>query len=168
MCGRYFKFPLNLPQPSLPSDGAVRLSGLARLVRRICVLREQGDATVAAQLEKNDLANAVRDLRLAEGLDAVSAEELRAIFATEERRVADASVLAELLLPQLRDAWANAPKQSSGASAGIRRESPVAAPAPRVTEPVAGSPAITDLLDAMLAADGATRRQSASRRVDQF
>lgn len=139
------------------------MSGIVRLVRRICVLRERGEAAAAARLEENDFATAVRDLRLAEGPDALPAEELQTIFAAEEQRVANAAVLAELLIPQLRGALADGAFPSTGPATNLRRETPAPFAVARVSEPVAGSPAITDLLDAMLAADGAARRQSTSR-----
>lgn len=142
------------------------MSGIVRLVRRICVLRERGEAAAAARLEENDFATAVRDLRLAEGPEALPAGELHAIFAAEEERVANAAVLVELLLPQLRGALAEIPASTPVGTVSVRHETSAPFAVARVTEPVAGSPAITDLLDAMLAADGATRRQSAGRRSD--
>lgn len=157
---------MNLPQPNHRAGGPTRLSGIVRLVRRVCVLRERGEAAAAARLEENDFATAVRDLRLAEGPDAVTAEELQAMFAAEEERVANAAVLAELLVPQLRGALADGAGPSPAATVSARRETPAPFAVARVTEPVAGSPAITDLLDAMLAADGAARRQSSGRRSD--
>lgn len=129
------------------------------MVRQICLLREQGEAVAATRLEENDFATAVRDLRLAEGLEAVTEAELQAMFLNEERRVADAVVLAELLIPRL--AGAMAPAAANGqrpATIQLRtRDEPVSVT--RVAESGAGSPAIPDLLDAMLAADSAARRR---------
>ena len=126
------------------------------MVRQICLLREQGDAVQAAQLQENDLAAAVRDLRLAQGAAALPEAELQAMFATEEQRVADAVILSELLLPRL---VGKGPALSGPAHSGTRRagqESPVVA----AKAPAAGPPAIPDLLDAMLAAERTGRRQS--------
>ena len=136
-----------------------------RLVRRICVLREQGEAAAAAALEENEFPTAVRDIRLAEGPDALPEGELQAIFLNEERRVADAMVLAELLIPRLVGsipAVSTAePRQSMNDSREkIARHS-------RPTEPANGSPAIPDLLDGMFAADDAARRQSANHRTNR-
>lgn len=128
-------------------------------------MREQGEATDAEKLVENELAAAVRDIRLAEGPEALPAGELQAIFVNEERRVADAVVLAELLIPQLAGSLPTAngvgsrPRESEPG-----RRAPVATLSP-VADPVAGSPAIPDLLDAMLAADAAARRQTAGRRA---
>jgi len=126
-------------------------------------LREQGEAAAAAQLEANELASAVRDIRLADGLEALTEGGLQAMFVHEERRVADAVVLAELLIPQLAGSIPAArgaglpPGPTDGRAAGDSFS--------RGVDPVAGPPAIPDLLDAMLAADAAARRQSANRRA---
>ncbi len=77
------------------------VAGVARVVRQICLLREQGDAVQAARLQENELAGAVRDLRLAQGPSALPEAELQAMFALEERRVAEAAILSELLIPRL-------------------------------------------------------------------
>jgi hypothetical protein len=86
------------------------------------------------------------------------------VFANEERRVADAVVLAELLIPQLAAAG------PVGSGAGRRTQLPAGREAPAVSHPspapAAGAPAIPDLLDAMLAADAAARRQPAARRAN--
>lgn len=156
---------VNPPVSNFRSAGADRLAGLARLARRICVLRERGEGVAADQLEKNEFGNMVRDIRLAEGPDAVPESELRVVFATEERRVADAAVLAELLAPQLAAVVA----KESRTAAHVHQPataSPYEIPTifSRTPEPAtAGSTAIPDLLDAMLAADGAARRQRGSR-----
>ena len=139
------------------------MADIARLVRRICVLREKGEAAAAARLEENEFSTAIRDIRLADGPEALPESEILAIFLNEERRVADAAVLAELLIPKLAGSIPSA-------SGPVLRQSPtsereVTVPVSRVAETVAGSPAIPDLLDAMFAADDAARRQSGSQRV---
>ena len=142
---------LNHP-PTKPLPAA----GIARVVRQICLLREQGDAAQAARLQENDLADAVRDLRLAHGPAVLPEAELQAMFAAEEQRVAEAVILSELLIPRLVESWPvhSGPVRSAASRPG--RESPsVAAPAP-----AAGPPAIPDLLDAMLAAERPGRRPS--------
>ena len=154
---------MNSTPTSYRSAGAIRLTGIARLVRRICLLREQGDAAGAAKLEGNELAPAVRDIRLAEGLESLPEGELQTMFLNEERRVADAMILAELLIPPL---IASIPL-ANGAGHRPIPPSGRATPAafPLATDPAAGSPAIPDLLDAMLAADAAARRQLPNRRA---
>jgi len=132
------------------------LAGLARLIRQVCLLRESGDAAQAAQLRNGGLADAVRDYRLAHGPQALPESELQAMFAAEERRVAEAAILSELLVPRLAACF---PADSaSGRSAPLRpgaaRGGISTGPAP---SPV-GPPVISDLLDAMLAAERNTGR----------
>lgn len=134
------------------------MSGITRLVRRVCLLREQGEAEAAARFEQNELATAVRDLRLAEGLEAVRDEELQELFIREEQRVADAVILAELLAPRLASVRPPVPAVQVTTPVQVRRDEFVSTP--RVIESGAGSTAIPDLLDAMLAADSAARRRS--------
>ena len=126
------------------------MAGIVRLIRRIWVLREQGEAAHAKHLQENELAVAIRDFRLALGPDALPETELQAIIATEEQRVAEAAILSELLLPRLAGLVPARPGllRSAGASPG---------PALAVAQ-AAGPPAISTLLDAMLAAERADRR----------
>lgn len=139
---------LNSSPPSDRSAGADPLAGVARLIRRICLLREQGEAAPAAHLEANELANAIRDFRLQHGPAALPGEKLREIFATEEEHVVDAMVLAELLIPQLTRFM---PEAVNSRPASLSVEPPQPVPSPRVF--TGDSPAIPDLLDAMLEAE---------------
>lgn len=133
--------------------------GIARLIRQVCLLRERGEPFRATQLHDRELADAVRDYRLAHGPAALPESELRTMFATEEHRVAEAVILSELLLPRLVECFPDgtgAVRSTPGA--------PLIAPGP---SSVAGPPTISDLLDAMLAAERhnrppapATRRES--------
>lgn len=136
---------------NLEPPAAGRVAGITRLMRRICLLREQGDDAQAARLHEHDLPAAVRELRAAHGTEALSEAELRTLFAAEEQRVAEAVVLAELLIPQL-----------TGPRPPVPARAVPAAPVPaRPRAPAAdarGSPAIPDLLDAMLAAERTGRR----------
>jgi hypothetical protein len=141
---------LNLSSTSQSATADARMTGLTRLVRRICLLREQGDAAQAGRLHEQEFATALRDLRLAQGPDVLPEKELRALFEQEEQRVAEAVILSELLIPRLVEGW---PAVSGPRSAG-----PARAPAPRPVAPAAGPPAIPDLLDAMLAAERNGRR----------
>jgi hypothetical protein len=140
----------NAPLQS-PSPAPDRLAGIARVVRQICLLREQGELLRATRLQEDELPAAVRDLRLAHGPEVLAESELRALFAAEERRVGDAVILAELLLPRLVGNW---PASSAGA------RPPVSLPpaASRGPAPAGSVPAIPDLLDAMLAAERTGRR----------
>lgn len=137
------------------------LAGISRCIRRICLLREQGDSTEAMRLERGELANAVRDIRLARGSDALPESELRAMFAAEEKRVTDAIVLSELLIPELVRSFASTashppmPARSApGGSPAYAADSasPFAQPA------TVGEPVIADMLDSMLASERTSRR----------
>lgn len=130
--------------------------GLARLIRQVCLLRECGETDRAAQLHDNDFATAVRDYRLAHGPEALPESELREMFATEERRVAEAVILSELLAPRLVGAM---PAASSGARPAAR-----IVPVADRSAPPSGPPAISDLLDAMLAAERTGRPSASAKR----
>lgn len=73
---------------------------------------------------------------------------MKAVFAREEDRVADASVLAEILLPQLRDALAAAGAPRVRAEE-LPQRAPAARPAPRTV--AAAAPGIADFIDEMIA-----------------
>lgn len=144
---------------SLPADVAP-LAGIVRCVRRICLLREQGNTADANRLEQNDLANAIRDLRLAHGPDTLPQAELQALFVAEERRVADAVILSELLIPQLVKSFPAAPLpqvQTRTATVATSSAEP-ATPFPRAAAAAGVSPIIADMLDAMLASERTGRR----------
>lgn len=143
---------------SLPAEISP-LAGIVRCVRRICLLREQGDAAEATRLEKNDLANAIRDVRLAHGPDTLPESELRALFAAEEKRVVDAVILSELLIPQLVKSFPPSslpPVQQTRPAPAVSAET--ATPFPRAAAAAGVSPIIADLLDAMLASERSGRR----------
>lgn len=130
-------------------------AGIARIVRQICLLREQGHAAQAERLQENELAAAVRDLRLAHGPEAFPDGDLRGLFAAEERRVAEAEILSSLLIPRLVAGW---PAAAGVRAPGGARPGPAPLPSGRPPGPAAGPPAIPDLLDAMLAAERPVRR----------
>ena len=143
------------PLPSIQRPGeSGRVAGLTRLIRQVCLLREQGDAAGAARLQEGAMAAAVRELRLAQGPDALSECELQGMFAAEERRVAEAVILSELLLPQLVGCL---PAASRPAQLAPQFTSETMAPPP-AHRPERRAPAITDLLDAMLAAERTASR----------
>ncbi len=72
----------------------------------MCLLREQGQADEAAQLEAGTLPEMVAALRGPDDTDATLAARLDSILALEMERVANAAVLAELLAPLLQPAVA--------------------------------------------------------------
>jgi hypothetical protein len=112
---------------------------LARLIRRICLLREMGDDAAASALEKNELPS------LAAGSDAADLGELSALFAAETDRAAETAMLAELIVARLT-------RFSSGREA-LAAVGPVPAESAARRAAPAATPAIADLLDAMLQHD---------------
>jgi len=129
------------------------MAGLSRLVRQICLLREQGDPAGAARLQEKDLATAVADMRQAHGAAALPDDALAALFAREAQRVSEALLTAELMVARLAELWSPLPavvRTASGPAGSASARSLPAAPA--------GPPAITDLLDAMLAAERTSTR----------
>lgn len=130
------------------------MAGLIRMIRQVCLLREQGDAEGAARLQENKLAAAVHEFRATHGPGALSESELQEMFSAEERRVAEAVILSELLLPQLVGCLPAASRPAPPAS------QPAFGPSVRLPVPRSegGAPAIPDLLDAMLAAERHGRR----------
>ena len=134
----------------MKADGT---ASLARLIRRICLLREQGNHPGADQLENTQLAAAVREFRAAHGPEALPESELQDMFALEEKQVIAAAIISELLLPQLVESIvaANSGGPNRSATAFHPRVSPPAVS--RAAANAAGPPVITELLDAMLAAE---------------
>lgn len=153
------KFQLNNSSSSQRADNfAARQTGVSRLVRQICLLREQGDTVEAGRLEANDLAALVDEIRREQGGATLRDEELQEIFSVETQRIADATLVADLLIPRLLETW-------NSFSAALPRPRPAAttpepAPIRAATTVPAGPPAISDLLDAMLAAERMSTRMS--------
>jgi ferritin-like protein len=129
------------------------MAGLSRLVRQICLLREQGDTAGAARLQEKDLATAVADMRQAHGAAALPDDALAALYAREAQRVSEALLTAELMVARLAELWSPLPAVMREASAP-----PASSPARSLPAIPAGPPAITDLLDAMLAAERTSTR----------
>lgn len=136
-------------KPSSGDDSS--LQSLTRLIRRICLLMEQGDENEAVRLERTQLAEAVRQYRHDHGPEALSEPRLAEMFVTEQQRAADAVALAELLIPQL--AARSEARRGLGAPAATGTS---VAPGRAATPPVATS--IPAFLDAMLADDAVRRR----------
>ena len=117
-----------------------------RIYRRVCVLRASGKIDEATQLENIELARALAVARLTPH----TADEESALLAEEAERVANASVLAELLAPMLAEhlrvdtAPAPAPVV---VAASIAPEKPSKASRPPAEKNV---PSIADLIDGML------------------
>lgn len=118
------------------------------LIRQFWIFREQGNTTAAGRLLEGDFSNALDEFRRRHGPEALPDQELLILFAAEERRVADAVALGEWLLPRLLAALP--PVQPDAVVRPVARSLP--ADSRPATIP-AGPPAISDLLDAMLAAE---------------
>lgn len=124
---------------------------VTRLIRRICLLREQGDAAGAHSLERDQLPAAVQLARTKLGPDALPEDELRRIFARESERAAEAITIAGLIVQQLTP---HALGGTSAASVRATRDREPPAPSARGRASGNTTPAIADLLDAMLANEG--------------
>lgn len=132
------------------------------IYRRICVLRARGLSVEAARLQSTELSRAVRALRQSLTGDADGEAQLRALFAREEERVANASVLAEILLPMLREsATASAPRAL--ATAPSLAAAPPSADRRRSSRPPAAAtaPGIADFIDEMIQQERAAPGTSA-------
>jgi hypothetical protein len=152
-------FPPHLAEPN-------PFAVINRHIRQICLLREQGDVAEAERVEQNEFANTLRDLRLAHGPQILPQTELNALFEAEHRRVADAVVFSELLIPQLVKSFSASPFPTqtravvAATAPSTPRDSVVSTPkAPAAT---GVSPMIADLLDAMLASERGGRRPLSS------
>lgn len=132
------------------------LAGIIRLIRRICLLREQGATAQANRLQAGELTAAVAEFRLWNGPDNLTEEKLCALFVSETELVREAMVLAEILAPQLVKLLPLA------ASAGPAPVFPTVLPDKPFRPLPDGPPAISDLLDAMLAAERPGRRSAPS------
>jgi hypothetical protein len=154
-----------LPNPSVSNFPAPPFSwsDVARVCRRVCVLRERGLNEEAERLRAGELMEMVATVRTPGDNDTDVTERLNHLFATEAERVANAAVLAELLLPQI-SARLNAVTTPTAAS-----KTPTAAvgvPA-RAEKPAQRSGSIADFIDDMIAQDKPTDRSGpgAQRRA---
>lgn len=133
---------------------------MARLCRRICLLRERGLDDDAQRLHSGTLGALISQLRDAAGPDTTVVDQrLQQIMATENERVANAAVLAELLAPLLSDK-ALAPSAAADAF-------PPATPAPQPVRPPSHPP-FTDIatfIDEMIAHERTSRRGDPQRRA---
>ena len=153
-------FPPHLAEPN-------PFAGINRCIRQICLLREQGNVAEAERVEKTEFANTLRDLRLKHGPEILPQSELNALFEAEHKRVADAVVLSELLIPQLVKSFSASPFSAQVRPVAVATAAPAATRESSVTIPQAApatgvSPMIADLLDAMLASERGGRRPLSS------
>jgi len=129
------------------------------LYRRICLLRTRGHSLEAARLQSTELSRAVTAVRQSAGSAADCDAKSSALFSLEEERITNANVLAEILLPLLREF---APAEVPRAAAARSSPSPVSAAEPK---PVARTPTtplgIADFIDEMLQQERAASRPTA-------
>ena len=128
------------------------MAGLIRLIRRICLLREQGSVGEANRLQAGEFAAAVVEFRLWHGPASLTDEKVCTLFMHETELVREAMVLAEILAPQLARLLPLAQSQAAPVFPVVPAELEAARPIPD------GPPVISDLLDAMLAAERPGRR----------
>lgn len=149
----------NFPPPS------ATWNDVARLVRRVCVLRERGETDAAETLRIGALASLTTSLKQAADDPASVDQRLEATYVTEQERVANASALAELLLPLLTD---SAPLFGTFAEAKPRvaamHSPPAAIPTPPPAKPMRRPGDIADFLDDMIAQERAEEADPASQR----
>ncbi len=112
----------------------------------MCVLRVRGLSVEAARLESAELADAISRVRQLDRDEAAGEAKMSALFAHEAERVADASVLAEILLPLLRD---SVPPRLARASFGLLSRPVVSDPVLSRRAP-APAPGIADFIDEMI------------------
>lgn len=135
------------------------------------MLRERGERAEAARLEAEQLPDLLASLHAAGESEDEIQRRLISLFAIEEERVADAAVLAELLLPALRGE-SSAPANSV-AVAPVRADSaatiaatattnrpPTAAAPPPPPAPRKRSTDIATFIDEMLEQESAPARRA--------
>ncbi len=143
---------------SSDSDSAADLTGIIRLVRRICLYREQGETARAARLHADELVAAIAEYRLWHGPDSLTDEKLCVLFVNETDHVREAMALAAALAPDLAGV---VPPEGPEAEPVFPPVKPLGSVKPFPDNP----PAITELLDAMLTAEPPEQRpRSADRR----
>ena len=144
-----------------PAASTAETDRVVRLIRRICLLREQGRREEAGRIEATELVAALKNAPAAAGFAEAVPGRLEKLYAAETDRAADAVVLSELIVAQLRLHFPGAPP---GPAAAADASPPAFIRAP---SPPGGSPAIPDLLDAMLAHDRAAagRNEAGAKRA---
>lgn len=133
------------------------MAEIIRLIRRVCVLREQGGNTEANRLQAGELATAVTEFRRGHGPESLTEEKVCALFMSETELVREAVVLAEIMAPQLARLLPVVQSRTEPVFPAIPTERA------RVRVLPDGPPAISDLLDAMLAAERPGRATSAGQ-----
>lgn len=119
---------------------------MRRVYRRVCVLRATGKVDEAAALENEDLARALAAARIATN----NSEQEAAVLADEAERIANATVLAELLAPMLAEHLR--PETAPAAAPSVAMAPAVPDQPSKATRPPPEKnvPSIADLIDGML------------------
>lgn len=153
----------NPPASQFPPQ-PVAWSEVARLCRRICLLRECGQAHEAEDVRQGALHDALIAITAAGATEEFVAKQLDNIFAAEAERVANAAVLAELLRPLL---GAVTPVAAPVAPKPAPPEAEVAAPesAPAIRSVRAAPADISSFIDDMLAQERTRSTPPPIRRV---
>ncbi len=129
---------------SLPTVLDAPRAELARLCRRIWVERQRSGQQVSSP--EVEFQQALGEIHAQFGPDVLTEEDLWEIVRVEEKRVADAFVLAELLLPRLLTALRT---KHPGPATTSLAPPPSSSPEPRASPPAAPL-GIADLLEGML------------------
>jgi hypothetical protein len=134
------------------------LTEITRLVRRICLFREQGDNARADRLQTDELLTRVAEYRLWHGPETLTDEKVCTLFVSETDHVREAMALAAALAPDLA---AVVPPESPEAESVFPPMRPLGTVKPFPDQ----APAVGELLDAMRSAKAPSRgEQPASER----
>ena len=138
-------------------------SDIALVCRRVCVLRERGQNEVAERLRAGELMTMLAAVRTPGDSDAATTERLNAIFATEAERVANAAVVAEILVPMITEQLR--PLMGSTVASSAIPTPVVVPPVPKPSQPRPAS--IADFIDDMIAQERPPDRpgQGSQRRA---
>jgi hypothetical protein len=120
------------------------------MCRRVCVLRERGQHGEAEQLRTTSLAELVAALKSPAETDATITARLETIFAAETERVANAMVLADLLVPRLTEQLRSFAPLPGMTPAAVNAAAP-AMPPPKPAPARAATISIADFIDDMIA-----------------
>ena len=133
------------------------------MCRRVCVLRERGQNEVAERLRAGELMTMLAAVRTPGDSDAATTERLNAIFATEAERVANAAVVAEILVPMITEQLR--PLMGSTVASSAIPTPVVVPPVPKPSQPRPAS--IADFIDDMIAQERPPDRpgQGSQRRA---
>jgi hypothetical protein len=148
----------NLSPPPVP----VSWSDVARVCRKVCVLRERGQSGEAEQLRAQTLPELLAALKTPTDTDAAIAQRVESIFAVETERIANATVLAELLVPLLSEQLRGLAVPPNMISASL---SPAPPPPPPPKPPArAATISIADFIDDMIAQENPPPRGGRASR----